>query len=131
MPAAVVMALVLAGSLAGCSRSAPMPTSSAAPLGPLAVAAPSPAPAAAPTATSKGTCGAVAECAQGCAGPSLESCVQRCEQQLNDQGRPLYRALRACSIGHCETACKTPTDFGCKACVMASCAAEATSCLAN
>ena len=115
--------LVLALLLAGCSRGESPNAGFSAPLGQLAPAAAAPA--------RRGNCGAVAECAQACQPPGLAACVAACELKLDDQGRPLYRALRACSIGHCEAACKTPTDFGCKACVMGSCASEAASCLAN
>ncbi|HEY2747878.1 MAG TPA: hypothetical protein VGL86_24820 [Polyangia bacterium] len=79
-------------------------------------------------------CGTLQGCTDAC---SDGDCAARCALRLTPAARPFYEALQACVKPACAdadagaAACRVPNSFGCKMCVLAHCAAQASRCMAN
>ena len=80
------------------------------------------------------TCRTLPSCTDPCADTA---CAEACTRRLTAVARPVYDELQACVVPACADGdggtapCRAPGSLGCKMCVLAHCAAQASRCMAN
>jgi hypothetical protein len=83
------------------------------------------------------SCAALGGCVDECPSPATEACAAACAARLTAAARPFYDAMQACVVPACAAPadagapCHQPGSFSCKMCVLKSCAALASACMAH